>query len=357
MHKAADSPRGVSKATTKPTTTSLTQILNPEGLWCLLQVREYKGAAEQAALLAQAAQRRLLVAEQQLAAHTQEDSLWHTQQLAEQAKCTVKLGIELQQLKQQMMQLHLSVVQPLLRYQHEQQHPEATASTSSSRGSSSRKHSHKQWQAPAAVTPGVIDSAAAAVEQLLLQQQVQQEQARELRSSQAVLVEQSCQCQQQLQDKVSGLEAELQVAVTALEGARRDASTARLRAERLEQQLAASNTQHNTAEQLHEGAKQLQQQELQELQQQVNMLVAELACAQGEAAAARRQVALLQDERQRAAAEFEAQLQQLQMGSDGRWAPKGLGSIRKECCSLEAHGPHHMYRIAVSRLTAAVHVA
>jgi hypothetical protein len=275
----------------------------------LLQVRQYKQAAEQAALLAQAAQSRLLVSEQQLAAHTQEDSLWHTQQLAEQAKCTVQLGAELRQLKQQMMQLHLSVVQPLLRWQHEQQQPQATASTSSSH-SSSRRHLHKQWQPPAAVTPPVVENAAAAVEQLLLQQQVQQERAQELRSSQAVLVEQSCQHLQQLQNKVSGLEVDLQESAAALNEAKQDASTAQLRAERLQQQLDDTNTQHDTAEQLQEGVKQLQQQQQQELQQQVNTLVAELACAQGEAAAARRQVALLQEEQQKAALEVEAQLQQ-----------------------------------------------
>lgn len=279
----------------------------------------YKKAAEKAALLAQAAQGRLLQAEEQLAASTREDVLWQTQQLAEQAKCTVKLGEELRQLKQHMVQLHCSVVQPLLHWQHEQQQQQegdaATASTSCSRDKgTSRKRSHKQWQPPAAVTPGVVEAAAAAVEKLLLQQAQQ-----DLGSSQAALAQRSCLRQQQLQAQVSRLEAQLQDTAAALEAARQEASAAGLRAERLQQQLDACNMQHDTIEQLHEGAKHLQQQHQQELQQQVNTLLAELACVQGEAAAAQRQVALLQEGQQKAADAREERLQQLQQAADDRW--------------------------------------
>lgn len=302
-----------------------------------LQVRKYKRAVEQAAQLAEAANSRVLQMEQQLALHSQ-DAVGQTQQLAEQAKCTVKLGAELQQVKQHMMQLHLSVVQPLLRWQHDQQaQPEATC-TSSSRASSSRKKAHKAWQPPAAATADVIASAAAAVEQLLLQQG-QDAPGQQLRASQDALLQHSCQRQQRLQHKLASAESKLQELRADLAATKQEASAACRRADRLQQQLDVHNAQQDQSEQLHgqelavvakqaaaaaaDDAKQqirVKEQQLQVLQQQVNRLMSELAFAQGEAAAAQRQVARLQEEQKEAAAEHERQLQQLKQAAESRCA-------------------------------------
>jgi hypothetical protein len=296
-------------------------------------MRRYKRAAEQATQLAEAANARMLELEQQLTLHSQ-DAASQTQQLEEQAQCTVKLGAELRQVKQQMMQLHLNVVQPLLHWQHDLQHQDTgTRSSKASR----RKRSHKQWQAPAAVTPDVIASTAAAVEQLLLlQQQAQQEQGQGLRASQDALLRHGCQRQQRLQEKLACAEAELQESRAELAACQQEASTARMLADRLQQQVDASSKRLQQYELQHrqdlevvaqqaaaaaadDAKQQLQgkQQQLQELQQQVNGRLSELACAQGEAAAAKRQVERLKEEQQQAAAEYEQQLQQLKQAVDG----------------------------------------
>lgn len=288
------------------------------------QVRKHKRAVEQATQLVEAANSRMLELEQQLAVDSQE-AAGQTQQLAEQAKSTVRLGAELRQVKQHMTQLHLSVVHPVLHWQHEQQlcqgqqGAEGTSSTRTSCSSSSRrKRSHKQWQPPATVTGDVIAATAAAVEQLLLQQ-AKQGQGQQRTSEQALL--------QRLQGKLACRDAEMQELRAELAACRHEAA-------HLQQQLDTARTQHEQSQQLHEqelAAKaqqaaedaeqqlQAQQQALQELQQQVNKLLSELACAQGEAAAAQRQIACLQEDQQQAAAEHERELQQLKQVASSRY--------------------------------------
>lgn len=301
-------------------------------------------------MLAEAANSRLVDVEQQLVGHTH-DAADHTQQLAQQARCTVKLGAELRQVKQTMQQLHQDVLQPLLRWQHEQHQQDSGAAGGAAaragkeacdgRSSTSgrRKHQHTKhaaWTPPAAVTPDVVAAAAAAVEALLLQHSAQ-EQA--LQESQAAILLHNRQHKQRMQRQMSCAELEVQELCADLAAARDKARAAQQRAEDLQQQLAAESVQHSAAEQQHshelavataaaQAAGESESQLLQ-LQQQVNALVSELACAQGEAAAAQRQVALLQQEQQAAAAEHAEQMQQVQQALEARWV--GV-------CALKLHG-------------------
>lgn len=284
------------------------------------QVHNYRRAAEQATRLAEASQRELITVEQQLAS---------------QAQCTIKLGTELRHLKQHMQQLHLSVVQPLLLWQNEQQvlgsggHTPHDATTTSN-SSSSKQRALRQWQPPSTITGAVIKSAAAVVEKVLMQHA---ECGHESEASQqaAQLQHQSRKCQQRLQAKVARLTQQLQEAHAELEAARQEATTAHHHSEELQQQLDIKQLQHAAAAaQQHssdataaavaaEDARD-QRQQLQALQQQVNSLLSELACAEGEAAAAQRQVARLQEEQQQGAGHVNERIQQLQDAVDARWA-------------------------------------
>lgn len=296
-------------------------------------MRAYKKAADQATRLAEAANNRLVELEQRLNQQSRE-AADQTQQLAEQANCTVKLGAELRQVKHQMMQLHASVLQPLLRWQQEHGAEHSDTAGAITDSSHSKRHSHKRWRLPSAVTPEAIKSAAAAVE-VLLQQQA--EHTQELKTVQQEQLLHRDKRLQTLLDRVERAEAGLQEKHGQLEAALQEASTYHQRVQQLQQQLTARSFEHAHEEQRHSdevaaAAEQAtaaaaadaqvqlraQQQQLDELQQQVNRLLSELACAQGEAAAAQRQVARLQQEQQQASLEAEERLQQLQQAADAR---------------------------------------
>jgi len=300
----------------------------------LPQVRAYKKAAEQATRLAEAANNRLTEVEQRLSQQSKE-AADQTQQLAEQANCTVKLGAELRHITHQMMQLHASVLQPLLRWQQEHgaEHSD-TAGASTDSSTHINRHSHKRWRPPSAVNPEAIKTAAAAVEVLLQQQG---EHAQELRKMQQAQLLHRDKRLQTLLDRVERAEADLQEKHGQLEAALQEASTSRQRVQQLQQQLAVrsveqAHTEQRRSDEVAAAAEQAaaaaaadaqvqlraQQQQLDELQQQVNRLLSELACAQGEAAAAQRQVARLQQEQQQAGLEAEERFQQLQQAADAR---------------------------------------